>query len=241
MSNWLTFRCIAYDTGSIPSSIPKGFSVDFFKDVHEGAQSVSNEEEKKIIRWFFEQPLLKKLFYEELKIEQTLPFKLEVKEPIISNPNKKPGDIDILICDKNNPHHAIAMQGKRIKAKVEKNGNEKVNKIGDIKDAILQVNAMREMGFYNSYLALFIEMDGREREDSNFFFRGLNDQNFKRLYNFPQRERLHDDVGIVFIEIVQPIDRSINRSGMVCICVDKKAEPLSQPTNLTNRVIQLCK
>jgi len=241
MSNWVTFRCTVYDTGSIPSFIQKGYSIEYFKNVYEGAQSISNEEERQIIRWFFEQPLLKQIFYEELRINQTLPFKLEVKEPIISVPNKKPGDIDILICDKDDPHHAIAMEAKRIKVTIEKRGYEKVNKIGDVKDAVLQANAMRDRGFFNSYLALFIEVDGREREETNFFFRGLSDQNFKRVYDFPQRSQLHDDIGVAFIEIVQPIDRSINRSGMVCICVDKKAKPLSQSTNLTNRIIEFCK
>jgi len=241
MTHYLTFRCIAYDTGNIPPFISKGYSIDYFKDVREGAQSISNEEEKQIIRWFFEQPLLKQTFYEELGIERTVPFKLEVKEPIISNPNKKPGDIDILICDKNRPHEAIAVEGKRIKAIVEKSSYEKANKIGDIKHAVLQANAMRNMGFYNSYLVLFVEVDGRERKETNFFFRGLSDKNFKRVYDFPQRDKLQNDVGVIFIEIVQPIDRSVNSSGMVCICVDEKAKPMSQPTNLTNRIIEFCK
>jgi len=241
MSNGRTFRCVAYDTGSVPPFIPKGYSIDYFKDIYEGAQSISKEEEKEIIQWFFGQLLLRKVLYEELGIEQTRPFKLKVTEPIISNPNKKLGDIDILICDKNNPHRAIAMEGKRIKAIVEASGQEKINKIGDIKDAVLQANAMRDMGFYNSYLVLFIEVDGREREETNFFFRGLSDQNFKRVYDFPQRDQLHDDIGVIFIEIVQPIDRTVNKAGMVRICVDKKAKPLSQPTNLTNRIIEVCK
>ncbi|MBI4378905.1 MAG: hypothetical protein HY578_07405, partial [Nitrospinae bacterium] len=179
--------------------------------------------------------------YRELEIEQIRLFKLEVKEPIVSDPNKKPGDIDILFYDKNNPYNAIAIQGKRIKAIVEKSGCEKINKIGDIKDAVLQANAMRDMGFFNSYLALFIEVDGREREETNFLSRGLSDQNFKRIYDFSHRDKLHNDVGVIFIEIVQPIDRLINKAGMICICVDKKAIPMNQPTNLTNRINELCK
>ncbi len=241
MADKLLFTYIDYDTGTIPRCMPPRYSMEFFKDVNENANSITNKHEKQIITWLFQNALFKRMFYGELKIKETSIVNVEVKEPVISSPNKKPGDIDILLCDINKPNEAIALEAKRIKTIVKKNGNDKINKIEDIKSGIFQANGLREMGFYNSYLALFIETDGRERQDVQFLFRSANKQTLKRLYDFPQRDKLHRDIGIVFIEVVQPIDREINRAGAIGICVVKEAKPLSQPTSLTNRITEFLK
>src|SRR5438270_304144 len=50
-----------------------------------------------------------------------------VTRPIISDPSNKPGDIDVLICDKDRPDQAVALQCKRIKVRE----NQRVNKLGN--------------------------------------------------------------------------------------------------------------
>lgn len=70
----------------------------------------------------------------------------------------------------------------------------------------------------------------------NVLFRGPSRETFKRIYEFPQRESLCDDVGIVFVEIVQPTGKSFKRMVNIGVCVDRGAGVLSQPTRLTNRI-----
>jgi len=50
---------------------------------------------------------------------------------------------------------------------------------------------------------------------------------------------LHPDVGLIFVEITQPTRTSVDRAGMVAVCMDKPAVALDQPADLTMRIRQL--
>lgn len=118
--------------------------------------------------------------------------------------------------------------------------DDDVNKLGDIKKVVLQANHQRhKLGFHRNYMAIVVEAYGRKRIDSNILFRGANQETFKRVYEFPQRETLHADVGVVFIDITQPTGRSVDEMAVVGVCVDREAEQLDQTPNLTNRINEL--
>lgn len=52
-------------------------------------------------------------------------LKCGVTQPVITDPSKKPGDIDLLICDGGRPHESIALQCKRVKIRA----NQRMNKL----------------------------------------------------------------------------------------------------------------
>lgn len=93
------------------------------------------------------------------------------------------------------------------------------------------------MGFHRSYLMVVVQSDGRTRSEMSQMFRGAKDATFRLIYDFPQRESLSDDVGVVFVEIVQPTSRAIGEMAYVGVCVDKQARPRDQSNSLTVRVI----
>jgi len=240
--NFMIFRSLAYDTSTIPKFIPAGYSQDYFKDIgNHPIESITRKIEKEIVRWFFFRPELFLLLKEQLKIEENVQFRLEVVEPIISNRHKKPGDIDALLYQKNNPHKAIALECKRVIAYTKPNGKDEVLDIYKISDGIEQANGLQSIGFHQSYLAIFIEVDGRDRKDQNFLLRGISAEYFKCIYEIQYNKTIHKDVGIIFTEIVQPINKIIQKAGEINICVVKKAQLLIQSDNLTNRIVELMK
>ncbi len=237
--DYVFFRFNSFDSAELPQKIPAGYTSTFFCDsVSEGATSVTYEVEKAIVRWFFSKEFLRQTFLEELRLHIHCRIFFEVDKPIITDRNKKPGDIDVLICEATAPDRAVAIECKRVKCIIQQNGNETVNKIGDIRDAVYQANALQSMGFYKTYLAVFIEVDGRNRRDLNFLGRGLSDEKFKELYDFPLRDKLHKNVGIIFIEIVQPIDRLVNRAAHAAIGILRDALPQEQSSSLVNRICE---
>jgi hypothetical protein len=50
---------------------------------------------------------------------------------------------------------------------------------------------------------------------------------------------LNPDVGLIFVEIIQPTRSSVDRAGMVAVCVDKLAVALDQAADLTAPIRRL--
>jgi hypothetical protein len=158
-----------------------------------------------------------------------------VTRPIITDPSKKPGDIDALICERGRPDQAVALQCKRVKVR----DNQRVNKLGNITDAVVQANRQREIGFCRNYLAILVVTDGRSRTENNVVFRGPTPETFSRIYDFTRNQSLHEDVGLMFIELTQPTGKSFRRMNDIGVCIDKEARLLQQSPALTNRIRDL--
>src|SRR5258708_25482484 len=62
---------------------------------------------------------------------------------------------------------------------------------------------------------------------------------FKRIVEFPGRDDLKSDVGIVFVELVQPSGVSINERVTLRVCVHQAATQRTQSTAETKRVVML--
>lgn len=160
-----------------------------------------------------------------------------VVRPIIENSNDKPGDIDILICERHDPRYAIALQVKPVPVITTNDGEDDFKKIQKIKDGVLQVNAQREkLAFYKNYLAILILADGRDKSQTNALFRGPSSQTYHEIYSFPQRESLHQDVGLIFMKMIQPTGKRLTDMSHVGVYLEKRATPLDQPSKLTMRI-----
>jgi hypothetical protein len=159
----------------------------------------------------------------------------------VEDPQRKPGDIDILICPTGRPDAAIAIQCKPvIVLALNEEEDDDVKKLPRLTELVQQVNWQRERyRFHRNILAILIKTDGRKKVGHRSLFRGPNEDTFRSIYEFPDRERVHGDVGIVFIEISQPTGKPFAEYGMIGVCVDKPARCLDQPAELTNRIQEL--
>lgn len=241
MRKVLAFRAIVVDSMLFPAGtqISAGESFTFFSpDDHEEEELITEKKktEEAVIKWLLGSEA-RQLLLEELGAEPSSFVDYSVRRPIIENPQEKPGDIDILICDGSRAEHAIAIQCKPVSVIAFNQDEDDVNKLPDIRVAVLQANKQREkLGFYKNYLAVIVKAYGRKRQRNNVLFRGPTQNTFQQIYEFPQRESLHPDVGIIFIQIIQPTGKSYNSMVEVAVCVDQEASPLVQSARLTNRV-----
>jgi hypothetical protein len=239
MRKLLAFETIAFDSHIFRAGtvIPAGSSIKYFDDYTEAEEGdVTKEGEEAIIKWLLCSPA-SDLLLRVLGVGQDSFIAYSVKQPVVVNPQKKPGDIDILICGERRADQAIAIQCKPIKVVAFNQEEDDINKLPDIKDAVLQANKQREnLGFHRNYLAVIVKAYGRKRTQNNSLFRGPNQSTMKLLYEFPQRESLHSDVGILFIDVSQPTGKSYDRMAVVGICHDQQAAHLDQSPNLTNRI-----
>jgi len=176
--------------------------------------------------------------FRTLGMSPTAFYKIRVTKPIIDNPYKKPGDVDLLICDRNNPSQAIAFEGKRIKVETIDEQDEIIRKLDgkNIVEGVKQARGLRDYGFYNTYLTLLVETDGRNRTKYNEFSRHSNEITLGKLYDFPYRDKLYQEIGIIIIEIVQPTRKHYSEISQVNVGIVKEAKPLQQPVELTNKI-----
>lgn len=237
MKTYLTFKTVIFDTEFLrPGPIPA--SRDFFIDTSDNEESATIYPEQRIISWLFNMHEARNLILSELRIGKDCLFRFGVTEPVIKNRNSKPGDVDILLCPQKQPNKAIAIECKRVKVKAISSVNDKINKIEGVGNGVIQANSLRSIGFYQTYIAIFIISDGRERREFNTLSRGAAPSTFSRIYDFPLRDGIDSEVGVMFVEIVQPTGKRIDRMGKVAVCVDQYAKYQEQPTELTSRIRQ---
>lgn len=239
----LEFRQVLFDTHLLRAGTVwnRGDSLKFMgvDDTETDADLVTKRGESELIRWLVASPA-KDALLAEIGASADSFISCDVRQPVVENPQGKPGDIDLLICDSGRPDRAIALQCKRVKVTaLNQDEDDDVSKLPDIGGGVKQANLQRaNLCFYRNYLCVLIETDGRLRTRSNALFRGTTQETFQQIYQFPQRESLHQDVGVIFVEVSQPTGKSFTSKASVGICVDRDAERLEQSASLTNRIKQ---
>ena len=75
-----------------------------------------------------------------------------------------------------------------------------------------------------------VKVDGSEKAARIPFFRGPNPETWHEVYEFPDREQVDQDVGIIFVKIIQPTGKDYQQYGLLGICIDREAARLNQQT-----------
>lgn len=242
MKKYLEFKVTAVDTLAFNKgeTLHAGETRSLYGN-YEGLDEddVTGQRESEILKWLMSSSF-RGLLLSELGVGSDAFVVRNVVRPVIENSQGKPGDIDLLICDGGRADQAIAIQCKRVKVTALNQDDDNLNKLSDISGGVKQANFQRNnLGFHRNYLLVVIEAYGKKRSANNALFRGPSQQTFKQIYEFPMRESLNDDVGVIFVEISQPTGKSFRNMAVVGVCIDKEAARLDQPPSLTNRVIEL--
>lgn len=240
MKKYLVFDCInkdslLFEAGQI---IPAGKSYKLFTPDDEGIEDkVTAQGEESILKWLMSSQT-RHLLLNKLELSQNALFDFSVRKPVVDNPHHS--DIDLILCEPEFPEFSIGIQCKRVKIESLNEKQDDINKLPDIKKAVAQVNKQREnLGFHRNYLLIVGQVFGRKFTNENTLFRKARPETQQRIYEFPQRESLHEDVGIIFIEIIQPTGKSYKKQVNICICLDKEAGRLEQTASFTNRIKEL--
>jgi hypothetical protein len=236
MEKNLLFQFKAFDAKTV---FPGPHWTEFFVDDDSPGQlSATAISEGEILKWILNSPA-QDLFLSALEITTQDFVAFEVKKPLIEDSQSKPGDIDLFLCEKTAPNRSIAVQAKRVKVTYEESDKYKINKLDGIRELVEQANGTRELGFHRAYCVVLIVIDSRAQRQLAPHCRFMGRDSFQRVFAFPQRESLHDDVGVVFVEIAQTTGRSIDDTAIVAVSVDRRATYLDQWATMTDRVKQL--
>ncbi|HZS09347.1 MAG TPA: hypothetical protein VFD58_31220 [Blastocatellia bacterium] len=242
MRTTLYFRTTWIDTADfkVGQPVPAGTEIRFFTD-HDATigTAVIKENEIAIIEWLLRSQA-RNLLLESLCLPLDSHTATAVREPVIDDSQMKPGDLDLLICPPRRPDLSAALQCKRVTVEVEADNCDQIRKLGDIKDVVLQANKQKQRyGFHQNYLAIIIQSFVARRSSSEVIFRGITSGSLKQIYEFNYRDKVHDDVGVIFIDITQLTWQSVDRMARVGVCVDRRAEMLLQPSRVTGRIEEL--
>ncbi len=238
MKRQLIFRQQYFD--SLPLDGRTSFS--FFTEPEDNESSVTTMSEDNILKWLFLNSAFDCFFFQEFfkNPEKVTPF-FGLTEPFTVQ-GQKPGDIDLLLINAERPDQVIAFECKRVKATSLDNLNSKVNNIQGIRKGVIQANKYQSLGFHQSYLMIILLDDCRHFVDyPNVMMRNNITDEVEAIYDIPWNEKLHEDVGIVFVRVTQPTGKDFNLMSGQGFCIDKKAAHLEQTITMTNKVKELLK
>jgi hypothetical protein len=245
----LTFRQLSFDTAhfSAGSRVPERFSMFEANPGFVGGKcSVMDFDEHGILKWLVSYEPSRSVLLEELGRRRSAFVQTEVVQPFYA-PGQ--GDIDFLACDRDVPQQALIMEAKRVEVEVETRERDVVRKLRDVAKGVQQANTRYDhFGFFQHYLAVITAVDASEQNENNVPSRGLradssdlfdDRKTFTRIVDFPRRDDLKPDVGVVFIEVVQPSRLGVDLRGTLRICVHRRARPREHSADVTNRVATL--
>ncbi|MDQ1613267.1 MAG: hypothetical protein QOG00_3198 [Pyrinomonadaceae bacterium] len=202
--------------------------------------TAAEQQESQLAAWLLDNHLVKQWLNADLGLPENSFHLTGVTKPILAG-NEEVGDIDALLASTNNLSEAVAVECKRVKAVIT-NGVAAINGTDNIKKGIRQANALHSLGFFRTWLAIIVITDGRGDTECNFMFRGLPDRDFsnlfKRTYEYAicGKRKLHDDIGVVFFEIVQTKDKAIDHSNNIKMCVCRDAVAVEQRNELSEQI-----
>ena len=235
MERTLIWRQLYYDTQPIDGRT----SIPFFIESDENSESVTAMSERAALQWLFSSPGFSQDFsaflFEDMRQVELL---YEKVEPITHRHNK-PGDIDLILCSNELPHEAIAFECKRVKVTSESPTMSRVNNRNALRTGVKQANGLQSLGFFQSYLLVILLDDVRHRDYRNIMMRNSKGEAIEEVFEIPQNEPIHADVGVIYVKITQPTGKHVNDMAGIGFCIDKEAGRQSQRESLTQDIKQL--
>jgi hypothetical protein len=252
MGEHLIYRQTSFDSARV-SRPDRPFKATFFEAAPypyvDGSSRVTEFDEKPIVRWLILFPVSRLLILEQLELPPDAFYKPEVVQPFYV-PGE--GDIDLILCPRLSPHQALALECKRVKVESVNAGQDKINKLQDVAEGVHQANKLYNgpFAFFQTYLCIITEVEASAQDERNVANRGVRPHTtpvrgdtktttFRQIVEFPGRADLHNDVGIIFVEIVQPSRLSIDTQATVRVCVYRRAQKRDQLDSVTKRIIEV--
>lgn len=151
----------------------------------------------------------------------------------LATPKPPGGDVDAVLLPAGDAGRAVAYQVKRVKVSDTTFHTLMPGKLGEIRKAVQQANATLSLGFSRVVLAVLVVTDGRSRAEFNFAFRGPTGEIMGTIHRALDLTDLHQDIGVVRIEITQPIDKDFTLAGGIGGRYIRDPAPRDQSASLT--------
>jgi hypothetical protein len=200
---------------------------------------VTNEPEVQIVTWILADERRRGLFFSKMTMASGL-WEDSIPDREFSGSScPKGGDIDFVMLEGNSPKHAICIEFKRVKVRIDSDGKERINHLPGLDELVKQGNLRQSHGFYKSFICGVAVIDSHEYRTPNVFTRGMQSTEIQRFYGLAGISGLHNDVGVLLIEISQPTGKHIDEMSGFGVCVVKQAGVLEQSPRLTEDLTRL--
>lgn len=204
------------------------------------AAAVTDVYEDKLTRWLFTALASSNLLASELDLSSGMQLTFMADTQTLAPTARGPGDIDVLAVNARCPEYAVAIEVKRVKMPSDSYLTSQPNKVQELRKGCVQVGLLREIGFHRSYLLVAVVADGREQAELGFAFRGPTPALVRAVKEKLRSLDFHPDVGVVVVEVTQPINKDIHDAGAIGIWTHQRASAIQQNSELTTRIASLC-
>jgi hypothetical protein len=167
-----------------------------------------------------------------------IPSEVHFRVPFSALGSTEQGDVDALVFQSDSPELAAAYEFKRVKIAAHTFDTGTPNKLSAVSKAVQQANALERIGFSRIALVILVVTDGRERVQFNFAFRGATSDLLRTVDNAIDLSRLHPDIGVFRMEVMQPVDRHVAESGGISGKAYQRPKMRTQGPELTDRIRQ---
>lgn len=230
-----TMRQIVYDTQPLN---PQGATTFLADNGTVSTQSATEWPEEQLVTWLFSRPRVRAMICEELGLPEQACYRTEVRAPFVQDSNRKPGDIDLLLVGPEQPQAAVAVETKRVKVRPGRDGVQVINKLPDFIKGMRQASGLLNLGFSRAYMAMLAVVDARDETDSGFMFRGMQPAGMRYVVETPDWDLLRSEVGMLYVEVVQPVNRSIDEAAIIRLAILRAAQPQEQSVETTSGIIR---
>ena len=235
-------RAVSYDSVLLQQGVTQYQLFDDIDDAQTAEYRYNSESESNVINWLLansNDPDMG-LTRQELSIPAAYRFFPEVREPVITDKGI-PGDIDLLAIDPVHPQLSIAVQVKRVKARIREDGGVDVyTKL--IPKAVKQAREMMlKYRFYRNYLMLVLVADTQYHKHDFQLFRNLSFEEKLCVYNHPALQELPEEVGLYLYELSQPSRNTIGNTATIAVKQHRLAKRMDQPSETTEKISALLK
>jgi hypothetical protein len=131
------------------------------------------------------------------------------------------------------------MECKHVKFKAEAFQTGLPNKLEALEKGAEQATKLLTCGFHKTLLVVLVTVDGRERQEFNPAFRGLSADMAETVEQRVRELRLPAEIGVIIVEISQPLDKSIHDSAGIGFRAVREAIPRLQRDEATAWVREL--
>lgn len=228
----LTFDCVFMDTVSLGPG-PIG-STSFFQDGHATSpERIVELPEQEVVSWFLAINDYRDLFFSKICLSSGPYVDSVLDREFPLSLTTQGGDIDFVMLEGGDPSRGICVEFKRVKVRVDQHGEERINNLPGLETLIKQGNKRQSQGFHKSYICAVAVVDAHEFQTPNAVTRGMRSPKVQAFYELNSLSGIHNEVGILLIEIPQPTGKSFKELSGFKICKVKEAGVLEQPPRLT--------
>ncbi len=231
MSSLLKWRFLAAEVRSVAPQSDAGITCP--------AESVATMDEAKLVSWLLSEDRLRQLLFEELGLRADAHYAEQVREPFVTEFSSRPGDIDILACDRGNPRAGVAIECKRVKIRSIGGEQDDVNRVRAVSKGRSQVIGLSRFGFHRTYLAVILAVDGQRSGGFNFLTRGASDASLARVSEAIESLGVPDNVGLLLVEIVQPTAEHLGDASVISVAIAKQPRAIEQLGSTTEKLVRL--